>query len=64
MGKNQTVEELLQELEDRLQSVGGRLDALRRESRQLGERVHRLEQRQAAAVKKINQMLDRIDALG
>ena len=60
----QTLDELFQELEGQLQSVSGRLAQLRLENRQLQERIRRLEQSQAAAREKVNQMLDRIGALG
>ena len=59
-----TVEELFQELEGRLQALSGRLQQLRLENRQLQERIRRLEQTQVAAREKVNQVLDRIDALG
>lgn len=62
--KNQTVEELFQELDARLQSINGRLDQMRRENARLQERIRQLEQSQSAAVAKINQMLDRMGALG
>lgn len=64
MARNQTVEELFQELEGRLQSINGRLEQMRRENAKLQERIRQLEQSQSAAVAKINQMLDRIGTLG
>jgi predicted nuclease with TOPRIM domain len=62
--RNQTLDELFQELEGRLQSINGRLGQLRQENVRLQERIRQLEQNQSAAVAKINQMLDRIGALG
>jgi predicted nuclease with TOPRIM domain len=64
MARNQTVEELFQELEGRLQSINGRLEQMRRENARLQERIRQLEQNQSAAVTKVNQMLDRIGTLG
>jgi phage shock protein A len=64
MPRSQTVEELFKELEERLQAVNGRLDQLRRESARLQDRIRQLEQTQSAAVAEINQMLDRMNALG
>ena len=64
MARNQTVEELFQELEGRLQSINGQLGQLRQENARLQERIRQLEQNQSAAVAKINQMLDRIGTLG
>ncbi len=62
--RNQTLDELFQELEGRLQSINGRLGQMRQENARLQERIRQLEQNQSAAVAKINQMLDRIGALG
>jgi len=60
----QTLDELFQELEARLQALNGRFEQLRLENRQLQERIRKLEQAQVAAREKVNQVLDRIDTLG
>jgi len=62
--RSQTAEDLFLELEGRFQSIRSRLEQLRRENAQLLERIRKLEQAQATACAKINQMLDRMDALG
>jgi predicted nuclease with TOPRIM domain len=59
-----TLEELFQELEERLRALDERLGQMRLENRMLQERIRRLEQTQAAAREKVNQVLDRIDTLG
>jgi predicted nuclease with TOPRIM domain len=64
MVRNQTVEELFQELEGRLKSINGQLEQMRQENARLQERIRQLDQNQSAAVAKINQMLDRMGALG